>query len=330
MKVLLANYNYNKGIQFQSRRQGWERFKELLAQPNGAEFGSHPVNYEYEEAITETNSLPTFNKKHFNYADYQNLSPKERRIIGILNRKGTFKPDESSAYTRDNMSINRDAERVLRIAVTTKNKLDREYKNGYKLVGIGRSPAAIVETMNLLGADTVAMPFSRGVLLDYKFPFGYTDYIGDGYRYPIRENFETKDWENYFKYFGIDKNFSQRTGKTLIFTDYVCDGGTKNCLESILKGLGFDDKNTKFIEIFDLMPTKEKFLADDYIRMIRCFDNRVFDVYGKIERIANFLHKINIIKYPECYESLPETFMSKLFRCALYDLIAEKKLKIFI
>ena len=326
MKVLLANYNYNKGIQFQSRRQGWDRFKELLAQPNGAGLGSHPVNYEYEEAIAKTKCLPTFNKKHFEYTDYQNLTPKERRIIGILNRKGTFKMDESYAYTRDNMSINRDAERVLKIAVATKDKLDREYKNGYKLVGIGRSPAAIVETMNLLGADTVAIPFSKDVLLDYKFPFGYTEYIG---RYPIRENFETKDWENYFKYFGIDKNFSQRTGKTLIFTDYVCDGGTKNCLESILTGLGFDDKNTKFIEIFDLMPTKEKFLADDYIRMIRCFDSRVFDVYGKIERIANFLHKINIIKHPEYYQSLPETFMSKLFRCALYDLIAEKKLKIF-
>lgn len=64
--------------------------------------------------------------------------------------------------------------------------------------------------------------------------------------------------------------------------------------------------------------------------MIRCFDNRVFDVYRKIERIANFLHKINIIKHPEYYQSLPETFMSKLFRCAIYNLIKEKKLKMFI
>lgn len=92
--------------------------------------------------------MPTFNKKHFEYTDYQNLSPKERRIIGILNKKGTFKLDENYTYTRDNMSINRDAERVLKIAVTTKDKLDMEYKNGYKLVGIGRSPAAIVENMN--------------------------------------------------------------------------------------------------------------------------------------------------------------------------------------
>lgn len=331
MRVQRVQFN-NPYISFQSNKKSWETLKTLLSNPNGGDIGYHPINYEYEEAIAKTKCLPTFNKKHFEYTDYQNLSPKERRIIGILNRKGTFKLDNSSNCTRDNMSINRDAERVLRIALKTKDKLDKEYKNGYKLVGIGRSPAVIVETMNLLGADAISIPFSksavRGCAED--FPYSYTEYIGRGYDYPTTKKFEVKDWKNYFEYFGVDNSFSQRTGKTLIFTDYVCDGATKYYLESILKGLRFDEKNTKFTEIFDLMPTEEKFLADDYIHMGSCFDNLVFSEYGRIKSLMHILPKVNIIKNPKRLESVPETFLSKLFRCAIYDLIKEKKLKMFI
>ncbi len=319
-----SKINNLQNIQSQSDRQGWEKLKTLLSKPNGSDMVEHPINYKYEETITNTNCLPTFNKKHFEYTDYQNLSPKERRIIGILNRKGTFKLDDSCNFTRDNMSINRDAERILRIALKTKNKLDKEYKNGYKLVGIGRSPAVIVETMHLLGADAVAVPFSQSARYPQKTYCGYGQY------YTRYEEFKAKDWEEYFKYFGVDNEFSKRTGKTLIFTDYVCDGGTKYYLESILKGLGFDEKNTKFTEIMDLMPQKGVLLPDDYICLGRCFDRRVFCEYGKIESIARILHKVNVIKNPECLESVPETFLSKLFRCAIYDLIKEKKLKMFI
>lgn len=331
MHVQRVQFN-NPYISFQSNKKSWEKLKTLLSDPNGSDIGQHPINYKYEEAIAKTKCLPTFNKKHFEYTDYQNLSPKERRIIGILNKKGTFKQDNSCECTRDNMSINRDAERVLRIALKTKDKLDKEYENGYKLVGIGRSPAVIVETMNLLGADAVSIPFSksavRGCAED--FPYSYTEYIGRGYDYPTTKKFEVNNWKNYFKYFGVDNSFSQRTGKTLIFTDYVCDGATKYYLESILKGLGFDEKNTKFTEIFDLMPTEEKFLADDYIHMGRCFDNRVFSEYGRIKSLMHILPKVNIIKNPKRLESVPETFLSKLFRCAIYDLIKEKNLKMFI
>ena len=31
----------------------------------------------------------------------------------------------------------------------------------------------------------------------------------------------------YFKFHGIEQEFSKNTGKTLLFTDYVCEGRTK-------------------------------------------------------------------------------------------------------
>ena len=285
----------------------------LLSNPDIAGDGNHPAE-KYKETIKETGVIPTFNKKHFTFEDYQKLSQKEKRIIRVLNGIGASLEDSGYDFNRDNHSINRDAERILNVALTTKNKLDKEYTNGYKLVGIGRSPAALVETMELLGADAVAIPFSKEIFVGYLSP------------YSPRMHFTAKDCEEYFKYFGIDKDFSQ-TGKTLIFTDYINNGDTKNCLELILKELKLDNKNTKFTEIMSLMPGKDVLLPDDYISFSDCFMHRIFDVYGRIERIASFIGDVNIIKSPELYKTLPETFMSKLFRCALYDLLAEKNLK---
>lgn len=324
MKVLPLNNNLYKNTQFQGNQQ-WQNLLDTLSKPVG--YGHHSVDYTDISTIKESHTLPSLDKVDFRYRDYLNLTPKEQRIVGLLNKKGMFDTDNScGCFTRENMSINKDAERVLRMAATIKGELDKEYPNGYKLVGIGRSPAAITETMHLLGSDAIAIPFTKDLLFG-EFPFSYTEYCGNGYSNPITRKFETKDWQNYFKYFGIDSNFSQRTGKPLIFTDYVCSGGTKYVLESILKGIGFSEKNIIFTEIFDLMPGKKKFLPYDRIDLGRCFDNRVFSVYGKIERLSSLLglRKLNIIKNPEYYNSIPETFMSKLFRCAIYDLLARGK-----
>ena len=288
--------------------------------------GKYGYSHKHVEFINEKNILPTFNKITFTYQDYLNLSPEEKRIIGILNEMGS----DTVAYDCcKDISIKKDAERIFRIAVKTKEKLDREYRNGYKLVGVGNSPSALVETMHdLLGADAVTLPFSIRILTDFEFPFEYMEknILGE-YR-----KFTAGDWENYLKFFGIDKNLTKRTGKTLIFTDFVSEGNTRYCIESLLRGLRFD-KDTKFTEIFDLMPCKigdaenGVLLPDDNIDLHRYIEGFGLKRYAKKPGIRYYFNYENIIKNPEYYISRtePESLKFKLFRCALYDLVSKKK-----
>jgi len=43
-----------------------------------------------------------------------------------------------------------------------------------------------------------------------------------------------------------------------------------------------------------------------------------------MESPKQYIRKIDIIKHPEYIPSLPEKLKSKLFRCALYDLMTKK------
>lgn len=313
MKVLQINGNYN--TQFYNRQclptESWIALKDLLTSSDKYCFN--------ENALLKTGYLPTFNKAHFEYHDYKNLSPKEQLIIKILNKIGNDDCDISTA--RADISIVKDAKRILKVASDIKQYLDGKYKNGYKLVGIGNSPAAIVETMQLLGVDAVTLPFSRQQI-EYcnsrNFPYEHLVPSSDS-NYEHAEKCSAKDWEEYFKFYGIDKNFVKNTGKTLIFTDYVCEGWTKKYIESILEGIGFD-KNYEFREILQLLPydTERK---RDY-SLSNCLDYCVFKCYAKMESPKRVMRYVDIIKHPEYIPSLPEKLQSKLFRFALYDLMA--------
>ena len=327
MKVFPVNFNHNKNIRFCSSEplseQDWATLKKVLTEP-----------YRYNldaDALLKTNCLPTLNKDHFELSDYKALSPKERLIIDILNKKGNDKYDYSTA--RKDLSVKKDAERILEYASKTKEYLDGKYKNGYKLVGIGNSPAPIVETMQLLGADAITLPFSR-IQIEYSpvsrdFPYEHWVPEGDGGNlfsnscsdYGHFEKGSAKDWEEYFRFYGVDKDFTQNTGKTLIFTDYVGDGWTKKYIEAILEGIGFD-KNYEFIRTESLLPSNIKSNCD--FSMGTCLDYSAFKKYAKMESVGRVIRKTDVLKHPEYIPSLPENFLSKLFRCALYKLIQEK------
>ena len=324
MKVLSINLNYNN-IQIRGKRNksvtyNAEDFKAI-------DSGDYGYSYKHVEFINKKNLLPTLHKNSpFCYQDYQNLSKAEKQIINILNEMGA---DAVSYDGTKNLSIKKDAARILKMSIKTKEKLDKEYPNGYKLVGVGNSPSALVETMHdLLGADAVTLPFSKGIFTNYKFPFQHKSL--NPYHNP--EKFEAKDWENYLKFFGIYKNFTEETGKALIFTDFVSDGDTKYCIESLLRGLGFDE-NARFINILDLMSCKTEdkddgiFLKGDRIDLYRYIMGGGLKRYARKPSIRYYFSYENIIKNPKYYISCsePESFKFKLFRCALYDLISKKK-----
>ena len=323
MKILQINCNYNN--QFCSRQclptESWIALRDLITSSDNYYFN--------ERELLKTGYLPTFNKARFEYSDYKNLSAKEKLIIDIINKKCANLEDSFS--NRKDVSIKKDAERILEVASKIKEYFDCKYKNGYKLVGIGNSPAPIVETMQLLGADASTLPFSRAQIEDSPvsrdFPYEHWVPEVDGGElfsnsyYGHFEKCSAKDWEEYFCFYGIDKDFQQRTGKTLIFTDYVADGWTKKYFESILEGLRFG-KNYEFIETLSLLPYGVN-LHLNY-NLFRCLDGSSFKDYAKMESPKQYIRKIDIIKHPEYIPSLPEKLKSKLFRCALYDLMTKK------
>ncbi len=326
MKILPVKFNYNKNIRFCSSEplssEDWEILRSVLAQPH--RYGLDA------DVLLKTNCLPTLNKDHFEYSDYKTLSPKEKLIIGILNKK---RADLSSNLDgRKDLSIKKDAERIFEYASKTKEYLDNKYKNGYRLVGIGNSPAPIVETMQLLGADAITLPFSR-IQIEYSpvsrdFPYEHWVPEGDGGNlfpnsyYGHFEKGSAKDWEEYFRFYGVDKDFTQNTGKTLIFSDYVCDGWTKKYIEAILEGIGFD-KNYEFIRTERLLPSNINSNCD--FNMDTCLDHSAFKNYAKMESVGRVIRKTDVLKHPEYIMSLPENLKSKLFRYALFDLLEKKK-----
>jgi len=325
MEVLPIKFNYYKNIKFSGNScfsdENWIILKNELTRDSKYGFD--------ENVVVRTNCVPTFNKPHFEYTDYLKLSPKERLIISIFNRKGTNHSDTFD--NRKDISIKKDAERIFNYATKTKEYFDNKYKNGYKLVGIGNSPAPIIETMQLLGANAVTLPFSR-VQIEASpdsrdFPYEHWVAEGDGGKffpnsyYGHWEKCKAEDWKEYFKYYGVHKDFTRNTGKALIFTDYVCDGWTKKYIEAILEGIGFD-KNYEFVETEQLLPHNVGFKID--FSVFRCLDNSSFKHYAKMESPRHCFRKVDILKHPEYIPSLPEKLKSKFFRCALYDLLAIK------
>lgn len=326
MKVLPISFSYYKNIKFSGNdchsKENWIVLKNELTKPDRLDWNG-------EDIVIKTNFISAFNNPHFEYSDYKNLSLKEKLIISRLNKKGANQSDLFDK--RKDLSIKKDAQRIFDYAAKTKEFFDNKYKNGYKLVGIGNSPAPIVETMQLLGADTVTLPFSR-IQIEASpdsrdFPYEHWVSEGDGGElfsnsyYGHWEKCKAEDWDDYFKYYGIDKDFTRNTGKALIFTDYVCDGWTKKYIEAILEGLGFD-KNYEFIETEQLLPPHSGFKMD--YSLFRCLDAASFKKYTKMESPAHYFRKVDILKHPEYIPSLPERLRFKLFRCALYDLLALK------
>lgn len=312
MKVFQINF-YN--TQFYGKKcysvENWTALRKVLTQP--CKYGLNT------DGLLETNSVPALKKAHFEYSDYESLSQKEKLIINILNKKRAELSNDWDG--RIDLSIKKDAERILELASKTKEYFDNKYKNGYRLVGIGNSPAPIVETMQILGADAVTLPFSKAQIeasLCYAFPYEHFVPLGHGGKW---EKCSAKDWEEYFRFYGVDKDFSKDTGKALIFTDYICEGWTRKYLETILKGIGFD-KNYEFIETAQLLPPDIQ--SDCGFDLDRCLDISAFKGYAKMISPKLYMKRIDILKHPEFIPSLPENLKSKLFRCALYDLIGKK------
>lgn len=218
------------------------------------------------------------------------------------------------------MSIQKYAERLLELAKESKNHLDSKYPNGYKLVSIGNSIAPLTETMQLLGADTVTLPFSIQII-DNIFPFERVTGLWSPY-ISKKLSYKVEDWENYFKYHGIERDFSKNTGKTLLFTDYVCEGKTKKKIKRILEGLNFDMAKTEFLYEGNLLP--RKVICPDF-GLSDALDHSELKKFALKISPKEVMRHSDTIRHPEYIAEQPEKLAAKLFRFALYELLLGHK-----
>lgn len=259
-------------------------------------------------------NIPALNKLQFTEKEFHNLSPKEIQILDNLINKGKKLENPN----RTDLSIKKDAERILYLAKRAKNKLDKKYPQGYKLISIGNSPAPFVETMQLLGADTDVIPFSKRTLMG-KFPF--VKVTEDSL-----QKYSSQDWENYFKFFGITPDFTEKTGKRLIFTDYSVSGETvENMFKPMLRALGYP-KDTIVADIYDILPTPKQLADSENIEAAIGNFNLANIIYkSEYKKYAAAPSAKNIhfdyIKHPELIKTLEPSIESKLLRYAIFKLI---------
>lgn len=266
------------------------------------------INEAVEKPFYQQNlekAIPLLGKKNFTFDDYKKLSVEEKNILNnvIDKNEGVYNIKNCAKY-------------ILNISKNVKENLDKKYPQGYKVVSIGNSAAPFTETMKILGADTVTLPFSK-TSFNYNKDFPHMNYKGIFYKY--------SDWEKYLDYYGIDKDF-EKTGKKLIFTDFICTGKSSNIFKNILEKLDFDQniEITNFSDLINNLDKKEKEKLNSYL-----FNVKFKYLSEKMSAKYTYRADIDPIKTPEYIENQGERFVSKLLKFAVFENLAEKKTPFF-
>ena len=181
---------------------------------------------------------------------------------------------------------------------------------------MGNSLAPITETMSLIGADTLTLPFSANVLYGDEFPYQCRKIDYCVFKYI---DYQQKDWERYFNYHGLEKDYSLKTGKTLLFTDYIASGRTKEIFTNILLNLGFDMKKTKFLPYGRLLPNDRVIRRD--MDLDFALDMAELKKYATKISLKEASSKTDAYKHPEYIMNSGETLKSKLLKFAIFELL---------
>lgn len=202
-------------------------------------------DFQKEKEILE--KLPVFkNNNTFGIKEYKNLTSQERQYLdGLLNEVYcNVKPDYTATQTMAR-TVNEDADFLINISDEIKKSLDTKYPQGYKMVGVGGSPAIFSKIYQQEGMNVKNIPFNK-------------DSAGCDF-----------DYLTYFKNMGLDENFLKNSPEKIVFVDYVKTGKTFDNLRETLNKYGLIDKsNTDFVSLMSLLdrkiPYKDYKLMGDY------------------------------------------------------------------
>lgn len=132
---------------------------------------------------------------------------------------------------------------VLHLSNRVENTLNQRYPNGWRIVGIGRSPSIIMETMRAKGLDAKSCPISGLTNGEWDFAkqFSWLKQLDTN---------DVKTYGEYLKEIGISGEDIARDSKTTVFVDYTKTG---NSLRNFADLIGRSEigikKNAEFLSI---------------------------------------------------------------------------------
>ena len=108
---------------------------------------------------------------------------------------------------------------VIHLSNKVEATLNQRYPNGWRVVGIGRSPSLIMEVLRAKGLDAKSCPISGLAIGEYDF----------AQKYPWLKQLDTNDvkaYGEYLKEIGISADDIARDPRTTVFVDYTKTGNS--------------------------------------------------------------------------------------------------------
>lgn len=142
---------------------------------------------------------------------------------------------------------------ILRLTNIVEDNLKQRYPNGFKIVGIGRSPSLMMEILKAKGYDATSCPISNLTNGEY-------DIAG---RYGYLKQLDKQDVSSYnevLKSLGITAEEIKNSGKPTVFVDYTRTGNSLRSFQDLIarSEIGIDKRlPIEFLSLNkDLMPNK--------------------------------------------------------------------------
>lgn len=217
---------------------------------------------------------------------------------GKIIKTGTYGIEKYNKLTeseklslRANIKSQEKIDDVLHLTNIIEENLKKRYPNGFKIVGIGRSPSLLMEILKAKGYDALSCPISNLTNGEY-------DIAG---KYSYLKQLDKQDVITYkeaIESLGISADKIKASGKTTVFVDYTRTGNSLRYFQDLIARpeIGIDKKlPIEFLSLNkDLMPNKT--MSD--INLI----NKYWENLGIKE--YSFMPKLNISELGKTKEIL--------------------------
>ncbi len=217
---------------------------------------------------------------------------------GKIIKTGTYGIEKYNKLTeseklslRTNIKSQEKIDDVIHLTNIIEENLKKRYPNGFKIVGIGRSPSLLMEILKAKGHDALSCPISNLTNGEYDI----------GGKYSYLKQLDRQDVITYkeaIESLGISADKIKASGKTTIFVDYTRTGNSLRYFQELLARpeIGIDKKlPIEFLSLNkDLMPNKT--MSD--INLI----NKYWEHLGIKE--YSFMPKLNISELGKTKEIL--------------------------
>lgn len=255
------------------------------------------INSDYQKPKDNTWSFlyeNNDNQSEYNYA---------KGIQGDL--YGIVKPYNCTQI--DTPQTQDDIKNILTITEIIEKSLTEKFPEGFKIIGIGRSPSLIIELLKAKGYDAKSCPISNLSNGEYDITGQY------GYLKQLNTD-DIKEFNKYLQSIGITKEKINSSKQPTIFVDYTRTGESLRSFKNLLarKEIGINSNdNVKFLSLNkDLIPQDNmeySKLIDKYWENLGIKNysfmprldisnigqiNKIMDNYEPSQEAKNFLEKL--------------------------------------